>query len=73
MNRASFTSHAVREIGQHRSIESNVSLLFVDVVHFKRINDKYGHETDDRVLKRIIRLARCCLRSGAMADQQVLS
>ena len=64
MNRASFTSHAVREIGQHRSIKSSVSLLFVDVDHFKRINDTYGHETGDRVLKRIIRLARCCLRSG---------
>ena len=64
MNRASFTSRAHREIGQHRSIKSNVSLLFVDVDHFKRINDTYGHETGDRVLKRIIRLARGCLRSG---------
>jgi diguanylate cyclase (GGDEF)-like protein len=64
MNRASFTGHARREIGQHRRINSNVSLLFVDVDRFKRINDTYGHETGDRVLKRIIRLARCCLRSG---------
>lgn len=63
MNRASFTSRARREIGQHRSIKSNVSLLFVDVDHFKRINDTYGHDSGDRVLKRIIRLARCCLRS----------
>jgi diguanylate cyclase (GGDEF)-like protein len=64
MNRANFTSHARREIGQHRSIRSTVSLLFVDVDHFKCINDTYGHETGDRVLKRIIRLARGCLRSG---------
>jgi diguanylate cyclase (GGDEF)-like protein len=64
MNRASFTSQAVRKIGQHRSIKCNVSLLFVDVDHFKRINDTYGHETGDRVLKRIIHLARGCLRSG---------
>ena len=64
MNRASFTSHARQEIGQHRGIKSNVSLLFVDVDHFKRINDTYGHEAGDRVLKRIIRLARGGLRSG---------
>jgi diguanylate cyclase (GGDEF)-like protein len=64
MNRASFTRHAHREIGQHRRVKSTVSLLFVDVDHFKRINDTYGHETGDRVLKRIIRLARGCLRRG---------
>jgi diguanylate cyclase (GGDEF)-like protein len=63
MNRASFTHHARREIDQHRGKKSDVSLLFVDVDHFKRINDTYGHETGDRVLKRIIRLARSCLRS----------
>jgi diguanylate cyclase (GGDEF)-like protein len=64
MNRASFASHARRVIDQNRSIKNNVSLLFVDVDHFKRINDTHGHETGDRVLKRIIRLARGCLRSG---------
>jgi diguanylate cyclase (GGDEF)-like protein len=63
MNRASFTHHARREIDQHRGKESTVSLLFVDVDHFKHINDTYGHETGDQVLKRIIRLARGCLRS----------
>ena len=64
MNRASFTNHAHREIGRHRRNKSNVSLLFVDVDHFKRINDTYGHETGDQALKRIIRLTRGCLRNG---------
>ena len=63
MNRVSFTHNARREIHQHRGNKSTVSLLFVDVDHFKRINDNYGHETGDRVLKHIIRLARGCLRS----------
>jgi diguanylate cyclase (GGDEF)-like protein len=64
MNRAGFAHHARREIGQQRRINNNVSLLFVDVDHFKLINDTYGHETGDQVLKRIIRLTRGCLRGG---------
>ena len=64
MNRASFTNQAHREIGEHRRIRSTVSLLFIDVDHFKRINDTHGHETGDEVLKRIIRLMRRCLRKG---------
>ena len=64
LNRASFTNQAHREIGEHRRIRSTVSLLFIDVDHFKRINDTHGHETGDEVLKRIIRLMRRCLRKG---------
>ncbi|MGB5306869.1 MAG: GGDEF domain-containing protein [Gammaproteobacteria bacterium] len=64
MNRASFTSHAHHKIGQHRSSNSNLSLLFIDADHFKRINDTYGHEAGDLVLKRIIRVTRGCLRNS---------
>jgi diguanylate cyclase (GGDEF)-like protein len=64
MNRASFTNHSQREIEQHRIVKSNVSLLFIDVDHFKRINDTYGHDTGDQALKRIIHLTRDCLRNS---------
>lgn len=64
MNRAAFTDQASRTIGDRRSRESGVSLLFVDVDFFKRINDSYGHEAGDRVLNRLIRVTRDCLRRG---------
>ena len=64
LNRASFTNQAHREISEHRRIKGVVSLLFIDVDHFKCINDTYGHATGDKVLKRIIRLMRGCLRKG---------
>jgi diguanylate cyclase (GGDEF)-like protein len=64
MNRASFASYARRETDRYRRINGNLSLLFVDLDHFKHINDTYGHETGDQVLKRVILLMRDCLRRG---------
>jgi two-component system, cell cycle response regulator len=49
-NRRAFSEHLKIEIARCQRYELPLSLLLIDVDHFKAINDNYGHAAGDEVL-----------------------
>ena len=52
-NRASFDETLRKELARGMRRQEDVSLLLLDIDHFKRLNDTYGHQTGDDVLRRV--------------------
>jgi diguanylate cyclase (GGDEF)-like protein len=61
-NRRAFYELFPREVERARRLGQGVSLVFLDIDHFKRINDRYGHETGDRVLQQLSSRLRGIIR-----------
>ncbi|MCA9521087.1 MAG: diguanylate cyclase [Myxococcales bacterium] len=61
-NRRHFFTLAEREIARARRYQRPLSLLMIDVDHFKSVNDTYGHDTGDDVLKTIAARLRASIR-----------
>lgn len=62
-NRRWFTAMASRELERCRRFNHQLSLLMIDVDHFKRVNDTHGHAVGDEVLKAFTRVLEGNLRS----------
>jgi len=62
-NRRFFDQRAQEEVARAQRSHQPMSCLFVDIDHFKIINDSHGHQDGDKVLARVAGVIRQQLRS----------
>ena len=53
-NRRYFIRAAEKEMGVARAAQADLSLMLLDVDHFKQVNDERGHEAGDAALKAVV-------------------
>jgi diguanylate cyclase (GGDEF)-like protein len=63
-NRRSFFEHAEGVMGAPAAARRPASLILLDIDHFKRINDDYGHHAGDGALVAVANLCRSEARRG---------
>ncbi|MDR2354526.1 MAG: diguanylate cyclase [Deltaproteobacteria bacterium] len=66
-NRRVFMETLDREFAKAKRHNTPLSLLTLDIDHFKSVNDTFGHQTGDRVLKWLAKIIRSTIRVGDIA------
>ena len=61
-NHRYFQQRLDEELQRSVKHETHVALMILDVDHFKKFNDTYGHQEGDRVLKTVARLVESNIR-----------
>ncbi|MFW2374122.1 MAG: GGDEF domain-containing protein [Gammaproteobacteria bacterium] len=63
-NRMQFNHLLETEIDRSNRYDGQFSIISMDIDHFKRINDQFGHQTGDKVLIDFCKLVTRCNRSS---------
>jgi diguanylate cyclase (GGDEF)-like protein len=62
-NRRQFFMAAEKAFAQARRYKRSLALMILDIDHFKNVNDSFGHQVGDQMLKRLTQLMKHELRA----------
>ena len=63
-NRRWFETKLKEELARARRYGTRLSLIMFDIDRFKKINDTYGHDVGDKVIKEVVRRVRDMVRES---------
>lgn len=63
LNRRGFSRDFAEKLAQHRQQNSSLAVMFLDIDHFKRINDSLGHAIGDQLLCQVADRLRKSVRA----------
>jgi diguanylate cyclase (GGDEF)-like protein len=67
LNRRAFNENLTREFERSQRYGNDMSLIMIDLDHFKSVNDRFGHDAGDEVLRKVAESIREGVRSTDIA------
>ncbi|QOP40299.1 sensor domain-containing diguanylate cyclase [Sulfurimonas marina] len=64
LNRRGFNNILDYKISISRRYDSDMSVMFFDIDHFKDVNDNYGHDVGDTILQELSNVIKACIRES---------
>jgi diguanylate cyclase (GGDEF)-like protein len=63
-NRRSIQTYLAQQAAEARASQKPLAVVLLDIDHFKKINDRFGHTAGDAVLKRVAQICQGALRNA---------